>query len=129
MYDGVMSDHPDSRIAPCPSSPNCVSTEATDDKHRMEPIPFTGSPEFALKRLEEIVEGMSGGEVKRREEGYLHAEFTTRLMGYVDDVDFAVDAEAGVVRFRSASRLGYWDLGTNRRRMKTIRRAFLDGAG
>lgn len=125
----AMSKHADSRIAPCPSSPNCVSTEATDDEHRMEPMPFSGSPEFALKRLAEIVDGMAGGEVKRRDEGYLHAEFTTRLLRFVDDVDFEVDVEAGVVRFRSASRLGRWDLGTNRRRMEAIRRAFLDGEG
>lgn len=121
-----MSGRADTRLAPCPSSPNCVSTEASDETQRMEPIPFRGSPEFALERLAGIVEGMAGGEVKRREDGYLHAEFTTRFLRFVDDVDFAVDAEAGVVRFRSASRLGHWDLGTNRRRMEAIRRAFLE---
>lgn len=91
----------------------------------MDPIPFTGPPEVALERLAEIVEGMPGGEVVRREGDRLHAEFTSRFLGFVDDVDLLVDREAGVVRFRSAARAGYWDLGVNRRRMETLRAAFV----
>jgi uncharacterized protein (DUF1499 family) len=112
-------------LAPCPDKPNCVSTEATQGSRRMEPIPFEGEPELALGRLARIVESMPGGEVRRREPGYLHATFTTRLMKYVDDVDLMIDPDARVIRFRSASRIGTWDLGTNRRRMRQIRRRFL----
>ena len=124
-----MSDrvHPSHGLAPCPERPNCVSTEATDARHRMRPFPFAGEPALAVARLAAIVEAMPGGVVERRDAGSLHAEFTTRLMRYVDDVDLVVDGEAGVIRFRSASRLGHWDLGTNRRRMQRIRRAFEGG--
>ncbi|HEX2253958.1 MAG TPA: DUF1499 domain-containing protein [Thermoanaerobaculia bacterium] len=112
-------------LAPCPDTPNCVSTEATQAARRMEPIPFAGEPELAIGRLVRIVEAMPGGAVKRREPGYLHATFTSRLLRYVDDVDLLVDPAARVIRFRSASRVGTWDLGANRRRMREIRRRFL----
>lgn len=115
------------RLAPCPERPNCVSTEATDRRHRMAPIPFAGEPALAMARLAAIVEAMPGGEVKHHDERSLHATFTTRLMRYVDDVDLVADPAAGVIRFRSASRTGHWDLGTNRRRMETIRRRFEKG--
>jgi len=115
------------RLAPCPERPNCVSTEAADAGHRMEPIPFSGSVEFAMKRLVEVVEGMPGAEVKLRKDDYLHAEFTSGVFGFVDDVDLVIDPAAGVIRFRSASRTGHWDLGANRRRMNALRRRYLQG--
>ena len=117
-----MADQP--RLAPCPDRPNCVSTEAAEDSRRMEPIPFEGAVELALQRLVDVVEAM-GAKVKRREGNHLHAEFTTSFFRFVDDVDFVVDTNAGEIHFRSASRLGHWDLGTNRRRMKEVRRRFL----
>lgn len=114
------------RLAPCPDRPNCVSTEATDAKQRMEPIPFSGSAEFATARLGQILGEMAGAEVTHREPGYLHAEFTSAIFRFVDDVDLVVDEAAGVIRYRSASRSGHWDLGANRRRMAEVRRRFLD---
>jgi uncharacterized protein (DUF1499 family) len=115
------------RLAPCPSRPNCVSTEAEDDAKRMEPIPFSGSGEFAVKRLVEVIEGMAGAKVKKREALYVHAEFTSRVFRFVDDVDLVIDDEARLIRFRSASRQGRWDLGANRRRMNELRRRFAGG--
>lgn len=112
-------------LPPCPDSPNCVSTEAADAAHRMDPIPYTGAPELAVRRLVTIVEGMSGGRVKHQDGRSLHAEFTSLVFRFVDDVDLLVDADAGLIRFRSASRVGYSDLGANRKRMEQIRRAFL----
>ena len=56
--------------------------------------------------------------------GYLYAEFTSRLMGFVDDVEFLLEA-AGAIQVRSASRLGKGDLGVNRARIEAIR-ALLD---
>lgn len=61
----------------------------------------------------------------RREQDRIHAEFTTRLFRFVDDVDLVLDREAGLARFRSASRIGRWDLGANRRRMERLRADFL----
>ena len=55
------------------------------------------------------------------EDNYLYAEFTSRLMGFVDDVEFLYDPDAGITHVRSASRLGYSDMGVNRKRIESIR--------
>lgn len=115
-----------SRLAPCPDRPNCVSTEATDRRHRMRPIPFRGACELALERMATVIASQPRATVRHRERGWLHAEFRSRWLGYVDDLDVEVDEAASVLRFRSASRLGHWDLGVNRRRMKRLARAFRD---
>ena len=65
---------------------------------------------------------MDGARIVKREPGYLYAQFTTRLMKYVDDAEFWFDPAAGVIQVRSASRLGKSDLGVNRERMESIRR-------
>ncbi len=54
------------------------------------------------------------------EPGYVHAEARSRIFRFVDDVEMAIDAEARVVRFRSASRVGRSDFGVNRARMRRI---------
>lgn len=113
-----------SRLAPCPDRPNCVSTETTDPRHRMRPLPFRGAGALALERMATVIAAEPRGSVRHRERGWLHAEFRSRVLGYVDDVDVEVDEAAGVLRFRSASRFGRWDLGVNRRRMKRLARAF-----
>jgi uncharacterized protein (DUF1499 family) len=58
------------------------------------------------------------------EDRYIHAEFTSALFRFVDDVEFQIDAESGLIHFRSASRVGRSDLGVNRKRMESIRMAF-----
>ena len=90
----------------------------------MRPIPFRGAPAFALERMAALVAARPRATVRHREADWLHAEFRSRVFGFVDDLDVEADAEAGVLRFRSASRLGYWDLGVNRRRMRRRARAF-----
>lgn len=90
----------------------------------MEPIPFRGAGELALERMAQVIAAQPRARVRHREPGWLHAEFRSRTFGYVDDVDVEVDEAAGVLRFRSASRLGHWDVGVNRRRMKRLARAF-----
>ena len=114
----------DGRLAPCPDRPNCVSSEATDDAHRVAALDFTGDPAAALRRLDQVIAGQDGASIVTRRDGYLHAEFQTRLMGFVDDFEARVDPAAGVIQVRSASRLGYGDLGVNRGRVEAIRAAF-----
>jgi uncharacterized protein (DUF1499 family) len=57
------------------------------------------------------------------EAGYLHAVCRSRLFGWADDLELRIDTEAGVVHVRSASRVGYSDLGVNRRRVERLRAA------
>jgi uncharacterized protein (DUF1499 family) len=114
----------DGRLADCPASPNCVSTQAVDADHRMEPIPFTGSPDEMMQRIEAVIAEMTQTKIVTTEGNYLHAEFRSALFRFVDDVEFLIDPESQLVHFRSASRVGYSDFGVNRRRMEEIREAF-----
>jgi uncharacterized protein (DUF1499 family) len=112
------------KFKPMPSSPNAVSsTIAMEDKHYIAPLKFDGVADVAWKRLNEIVAQQKGATVITRNAGYTYAEFKTPLMGYIDDVEFALDANALVIHVRSASRLGESDLGLNRKRVEAIRSA------
>lgn len=113
------------RLAPCPDSPNCVSTQATDSQHRMEPIPLAADqsdPRRVLDVIEKIIERTPRAHVVTRQESYLHAEFRSRVFRFVDDVEFLVDPAAQQLHFRSASRVGYSDFGANRDRMTKLRK-------
>lgn len=111
----------DGRLAPCPSSPNCVSSQAGDEVHRVAPIPFTGTAGAAIDRLAGIVRSLPRASVITATETYLHAEFRSAVFRFVDDVEFLADEPAGVIQLRSASRVGSSDLGVNRKRVETIR--------
>lgn len=113
------------RFQPCPGSPNCVSSLSKGSRHFIQPIHFTGTPESALDCLTAILGEERRVRIVVQEKGYLHAEFRTWL-GFVDDEEFLVDSEKGLVHMRSASRFGYWDLGVNRRRLEHLRARFLD---
>jgi uncharacterized protein (DUF1499 family) len=112
------------RLAPCPSSPNCVSTQSTDAKQGIDPIAYTTSVEEARDRLEKIVRAMPRTKVVRQEEDYMHLECSSRLFRFVDDVEFWFDDANKVIHCRSASRKGYSDLGVNRKRVEQIREQF-----
>jgi len=112
------------RLTPCPTSPNCVSTQSTDEKHRIDPIAYTTSTEEARKRLEKIVRAMPRTKVVRLEEDYMHLECRSRFFGFVDDLEFWFDDTNKLIHCRSASRKGYSDFGVNRKRVEQIREQF-----
>ena len=113
------------RLAACPESPNCVSTQATDAEHGIDALPLTTSADVARARMRTLIEGMPRTRIITDEGDYLYVEFRTGVMMFGDDVEFFFDEVGGVIHFRSASRLGYSDMGLNRRRMEEIRKAFL----
>ena len=110
-------------LAGCPSSPNCVASQATDQGHRLEPLSFRGDPDSAFARLKGVLSLRSDTTLIEGDERYLRVEFRTRL-GFVDDGEFLLDRERRVIHLRSAARLGYSDLGKNRSRLEDIRREF-----
>ena len=114
----------DGRLAPCPDRPNCVSTQADDLDQRISPISLDQSPEEAQRRLEAIVRSMPRSRIVSSQAGYFHAEFRSFLLGFVNDVEFFIDKSQRLIHFRSASRVGYSDLGANRRRMEEIRNQY-----
>ena len=78
----------------------------------------------AQARLKQVLLNEPRTRIVKEEGGYLHAEARSFLFRFVDDVEFMFDADQQVIHVRSASRLGYSDLGVNRRRVERIRRAF-----
>ncbi len=111
----------DGRLADCPDTPNCVSTQTSDNSQLMPAIPWPGTgPEFADRIKSLITADFSNAKLITEKPGYLHFEFTSLVFRFVDDVEFLFDDEQAVVQFRSASRVGHSDLGANRRRMKKI---------
>lgn len=109
------------QLQPCPDSPNCIASYEETALGRLEPLRFTDSPEEAMKRLEQLVLEMPRTRIVTLQPGYLHAEYRSWLFRFVDDVEFLIDAESRTIHFRSASRLGYSDLGANRQRMERVR--------
>ena len=114
------------RLTECPSSPNCVSSQAIDEGHRVAPLLFSDDPARAFARLKQMFAHRDDTTIIAGCTGYLRVEFRTTL--FVDDGEFLLDSQQRVIHTRSASRLGYWDLGKNRRRMEEIRRQFANKA-
>lgn len=114
----------DGKLAPCPPSPNCVSSQSSDKEHFIAPLSYTTSGPQAAAALKNIVLGMKRARIVDERDSYIHAEFTSALWRFVDDVEFYVDDAAKVIHLRSASRLGKSDLGVNRKRMEAIRDAW-----
>ena len=113
------------KFAPCPDSPNCVSTLAAQSERSMKPIPWPGSSEAAIDLIKRAVPGtFSRTKLVVEKPEYLRYEFTRLLFRFVDDVEFVVDQETKLIHFRSASRVGHSDLGANRRRMVRFVEAF-----
>ena len=114
----------DGKLKPAPSSPNCVSSQATTEYHQIAPLTYTGDGQAAFAKLKGIVSGMQTAVVIDSKPGYLYAEYTSKLLGFVDDVEFYLDEKASVIHVRSASRLGHKDFGVNRGRIEAVRAAF-----
>lgn len=114
----------DGRLSVCPASPNCVSSQAEDEGHRIAPLVFMGDPDAAFARLKQVLQRRPDTTIIHEGTGYLRVELRTLL--FVDDAEFLLDRSRTVIHVRSASRLGYSDLGKNRRRMEEIRNKFSD---
>ena len=108
-------------LSACPSSPNCASTQATDETHAIAPFRYKKSRVEAKEALKAVIASLPRATLIEEDEAYLHYEFTSLLLRFIDDVEFVLDETAKTVHFRSASRTGYSDLGVNRRRMEQVR--------
>ncbi len=106
----------DGKLVPCPGTPNCVNSQSQDPKSKIEPL-----PPVAIADLKKAIESMEKTKIIEETDNYLYAEFKSKIMGYVDDVEFYLDSNENVLHVRSASRLGQSDLGVNRKRIEAIR--------
>jgi len=116
----------DARLAKTKRTPNCVSSQAdpSDPGHYVAPIKFTGSAAEAMTALRKIIDSTERTLVVKHEPNYLYAEYKSKLLGFVDDVEFLASEAEGVIHVRSASRLGRRDFGVNRARIESIREQF-----
>lgn len=106
----------DGKLAPCPGTPNCVNSQSDDAQSKIAPLPGV-----SIAEVKKVVTAMAGATVIEETDNYLYAEFKSKLMGYVDDVEFYLDSNTNSIQVRSASRLGKSDLGVNRKRIEEIR--------
>jgi len=107
----------------CPNSPNCVSSQAADSDHFIAPFKIIGKPEDAFAALKKALSKQSRTVITEASDTTLHAEATSLIFRFVDDVNAILDAESGMIQVRSASRVGYSDFGVNRRRVEALRTA------
>ena len=109
-------------LTACPASPNCVSSQADDERHRIAPLVFSCDPDAAFVRLKQVLGRRGDTTIVEEIPGYVRVEIRTTL--FVDDGEFLLNRERRVIHVRSASRLGYSDLGKNRSRVEEIRNEF-----
>ncbi|MEE9356692.1 MAG: DUF1499 domain-containing protein [Methylococcaceae bacterium] len=116
------------QLPPCPASPNCVSSQADEGSHRVDPfklaVPFNEAWQTLRATLKEIERTSITGQT----ENYLHAEVTSLIFRFVDDFEFLMDESKQVIHVRSASRTGHSDFGVNRKRVENLRQK-LKGKG
>ncbi len=110
------------RLSPCAPRPNCVSSLPQEaPARRVEPIAYAVPLEEALAAVRNALASLPRVRIVTVRPDYLHAEFASRLFRFVDDVEFHFDDLHKRIHVRSASRLGYWDFGVNRRRVEALR--------
>ena len=111
----------DQSLLPCPTSPNCVSTMATEESQAIAPFAYQKPLYEAKARLIQIFSGFPRTELVKEEEAYLHFEARSFFLQFVDDVEFVFEEESKTIHFRSAARSGHYDFGVNRKRMVDLR--------
>ena len=116
VKDGVLS--------PCPDKPNCVSSVAPQGRNQIEGFVLAGDHRAEFDRLKKTVAAMPNAAVVVDRPDYMHAEFTSSLMRFVDDLEIYFNEPAGRAEVRSASRLGFKDFDVNRDRVELIRSKF-----
>lgn len=109
------------KLAPCPDSPNCVSSAATDPRHAIASFALDRSPGAAKEELRSAIAKLPRAKLISETESYLRFEFRSLIFRFVDDVEFHLDTATNTIHVRSASRVGHSDLGVNRRRVEAIR--------
>jgi len=111
-----------SDIPNCPPTPNCVtSAQTADDEHHVLPLRFEDSPEVAWEKLRKSLKSQERWVIVEDANGHIRAGATSKVFKFVDDVEFWLDPAKRIIQVRSASRVGYWDFGVNRKRIESLR--------
>lgn len=111
------------KLTPCPKTPNCVNSQAVGEKCYIQPIDYTGVQQKARFNLLQVLESEDQAKILMAQENYIRVAFKSTFFGFVDDVEFyfsEAQTSEKVIHIRSASRVGYTDFGTNRKRIERI---------
>ncbi len=112
------------KLKTCPDSPNCVSSQAQDSAHHIKPFTYTATKREAKKTILAILHSTPETRIVVEEENFIHAEISSSLFGFIDDIQFFLDEKEKTIHIHSSSRSGYWDFGKNRSRLEEIRSRF-----
>ena len=112
------------KMAPLPTSPNAVSSQTTDEEKKVTPFSFKGDIQETKEAIKQALLAYKNIEIYAEDQNYIHAISTTSTMKYHDDLEFYFDEQAGLVHFRSASRVGYSDMGLNRERYNRLKNLY-----
>ncbi|HSQ14654.1 MAG TPA: DUF1499 domain-containing protein [Candidatus Deferrimicrobium sp.] len=111
----------DSRLAPCPSSPNCVSSDDADAAHLIPSFQLAVPAADAWRAVRSTVAGLPRTKIVTETDDYLHAECSSAFFGFVDDLELHLRPAQNLIAARSAARLGKSDFGVNRQRVENLR--------
>ncbi len=109
------------KLPPCQDTPNCVSSQASDKLHYIEPFKISSDPKYAWMELRKVILSHDRMVITHETDDTIHAEATSLVLSFVDDIDAILDLEAGLIHIRSASRVGHSDFGVNRKRIEMFR--------
>ena len=101
---GIQAGH----LSPCPGPAHCASA--------IWPV---NDAETSLATLAEAIEADPSATIVEREATYLHATFSSKIFGFVDDVELLA-SQTDSLEARSISRLGDSDLGVNGQRLQRL---------
>lgn len=106
----------------CGNKPNCVSSQAdTESEYYIDPIKDSNI-ESVWDNINVMLPDM-GLKLENSQENYLHFTEKSKVFGFTDDVEFLLNTEEGLIEVRSQSRVGYSDMGVNRKRLEKIKQA------
>ena len=111
----------DGQLAPCPDSPNCVSSRAADGDQQIAPLALQAPTELAWEKVKTTIAALPRTQIISQTSDYLHAEFRSAVFGFVDDLELHLLPAERIIEVRSASRRGAYDFGVNRKRLEELR--------
>ena len=111
----------DGRLAPCPASPNCVCSDHCGKQHQVQPFVLKRPAAEVWTSIIQQVRQLPRTRIITQTDTYLHAECSSAVFGFVDDLELHLRPVDNIIAVRSASRLGHSDFGVNRKRVENLR--------
>ena len=103
-----------------------MTSGAADPAHSVAAFQIAGDVVDGWSKIREAVQATTRTDVVTYSDRYLHAESTSLWMRFVDDLELLLDPATGRVDVRSASRVGYGDMGVNAARVEALRTQLIE---